>query len=85
MINTAAESCRPSADRIASAIREFNFEMNDVQLNSKISIGVSEFPSDGTEMEDLIQAADAAMYTAKRNGGDQVIRYEDGMVPKSKP
>ncbi len=85
MINTDAESCRPSADRIASAIREFNFEMNDVQLNSKISIGVSEFPSDGTEMEDLIQAADAAMYTAKRNGGDQVIRYEDGMVPKSKP
>ncbi len=58
--------------------------MNEVNMNSRVSIGLAEFPRDGETMQDLIQSADAAMYTAKRRGGDQVVKYEKGMVPKSR-
>ena len=84
MLNTDAEACMVSARRICTAIREHEFEMNEIALTSQISIGMSEFPRDGESMQDLIQSADAAMYTAKRRGGDQVVKYEKGMVPKSK-
>jgi len=83
MINSDAQACLVSAKRICQAIREFPFEMNDIQLNTRISIGLSEFPRDGELMDDLIEAADAAMYTAKRAGGDRVVRYKKGMVPKN--
>ncbi len=84
MVNTDAEACMASARRICDAVREHQFEMNEISLDSKVSIGLSEFPRDGETMQDLIQSADAAMYTAKRRGGDQVVKYEKGMVPKSR-
>ncbi len=84
MVNTDAEACMASARRICDAVREHQFEMNEISVESRISIGLSEFPRDGESMSELIQSADAAMYTAKRRGGDQVVKYEKGMVPKSR-
>ncbi len=83
MVNADAQACMASAQRICSAVREHHYEMNDTSIENKVSIGLSEFPRDGETMQDLIQSADAAMYTAKRRGGDQVVKYEKGMVPKS--
>lgn len=82
MVNTDAESCLASAERICRAIREHNYEMNDITIENRISVGMAEFPVDGESMEDLIQSADTAMYTAKRQGGDQVVKYEEGMAQK---
>ncbi|MBT4034564.1 MAG: sensor domain-containing diguanylate cyclase [Candidatus Marinimicrobia bacterium] len=84
MVNADAEACMASAKRICTAVREHQFEMNETNIENRISIGLSEFPRDGESMQDLIQSADAAMYTAKRRGGDQVVKYEKGMVPKSR-
>jgi diguanylate cyclase (GGDEF)-like protein len=36
------------------------------------SIGIASFPEQGLRLEDLIRAADIAMYQAKRGGRDQV-------------
>jgi diguanylate cyclase len=38
------------------------------QVSVTVSIGISIFPDDGADAESLGQAADAAMYQAKRNG-----------------
>lgn len=84
MVNADASACMASAKRICTAVREHQFEMNETNIENRISIGLSEFPRDGETMQDLIQSADAAMYTAKRRGGDQVVKYEKGMVPKSR-
>ncbi len=36
------------------------------------SIGIASFPTQGSRLEDLVRAADIAMYEAKRDGRDQV-------------
>jgi diguanylate cyclase (GGDEF)-like protein len=40
-----------------------------------ISLGVATYPFDGTELEDLIKKADAAMYAAKQAGRNKVMNY----------
>jgi diguanylate cyclase (GGDEF)-like protein len=37
------------------------------------SMGLAEFPMHGTTAQQLMAAADAALYEAKRNGRDQVV------------
>jgi diguanylate cyclase (GGDEF)-like protein len=40
--------------------------------NRTTSVGVAVCPEHGNQLEDLLQAADAAVYEAKENGRDQV-------------
>jgi diguanylate cyclase (GGDEF)-like protein len=40
-----------------------------------ISLGIATYPLDGTQLEDLIKKADAAMYAAKRAGRNKVVKY----------
>jgi diguanylate cyclase (GGDEF)-like protein len=42
-----------------------------------ISLGVATFPEDAKNLEGLLQRADAALYSAKENGRDQVVKYTD--------
>lgn len=43
-----------------------------------ISMGVALCPNHAAEVEDVILAADAALYNAKENGRDQVIVAQKG-------
>jgi diguanylate cyclase (GGDEF)-like protein len=44
------------------------------------SIGISLYPDDGTDPEQLIQLADAAMYQAKRQGSGRVVLHDPDQV-----
>ena len=48
-------------------------------LRLKISIGIASWPDDGGDGATLLDAADVALYVAKRRGKDQVARYEASM------
>jgi len=48
---------------------------NDQLLHIGISIGIAGYPSDGSEINELLKYADQAMYEAKRLGGNQVKHY----------
>ena len=41
--------------------------------NITISCGISEYPSEGEKLEDLIKVADNRLYKAKREGKNRVI------------
>ena len=63
---------RIAAEKILSAIRDEPFGSGDASLSVTVSVGVAAFPEDGTTAEELIRAADGAMYQAKAAGRDRV-------------
>jgi two-component system cell cycle response regulator len=70
---TACEGATVVAEKVRTAIRDVPFEGDgDPGLQITVSVGVAAYPVDGLTAEDLIQAADQAMYRAKRAGRDRV-------------
>ena len=70
---TPREGARVVANKLRRAVRGKPF-VSDVGPDVKVtvSIGVAVYPEDGDSVEDLIQAADVAVYKAKRRGRDRV-------------
>ncbi|MDJ0592401.1 MAG: diguanylate cyclase [Pleurocapsa sp. MO_226.B13] len=63
------------AEEIRAGIKKLELEHEGKKLESiSVSIGVSCFPDDSTDPEKLIRAADKALYKAKEQGRDCVIR-----------
>jgi diguanylate cyclase (GGDEF)-like protein len=42
-----------------------------------ISIGIAVYPTDGTQIEELMEHADRALYLAKKSGRNRVIAYSE--------
>ncbi|QUW02247.1 GGDEF domain-containing protein [Chloracidobacterium validum] len=65
-----------AAERIRAAIESapFTASLHDpnLKLNLTISVGISSYPGDATQVNDLIERADEAMYEAKRRGRNLV-------------
>jgi diguanylate cyclase (GGDEF)-like protein/PAS domain S-box-containing protein len=51
------------------------FEVKGHQLAIGASIGISVFPEDATDAEELIQQADSAMFVGKREGRNRVVAF----------
>ena len=58
------------AEEIRRSVEAQTFERDDVSARTTISIGVASYPEDGTTHQELTHAADAALYRAKRAGGN---------------
>lgn len=54
----------------------------DPKIRVTASIGVSEYPVDGTEYEELMRKADKALYLAKEKGKNRHIIYEERLHGK---
>lgn len=60
------------------------FFIGDIKLHSTFSIGISSYPSDGENAEDLLKNADTAMYTAKESGKNNFRFYNEEMSQLTK-
>ncbi|MCD5352832.1 GGDEF domain-containing protein [Kineosporia mesophila] len=56
------------AERVLQAARSRPFEDADIRQQVTVSIGVAAYPRDGRTADDVLQAADSALYAAKRDG-----------------
>lgn len=71
--NTAIEETRKKAEDLRRRIKLISVKHQDKVLpNISVSAGISAYPSHGTEAEGLLQAADNALYHAKKSGRDRV-------------
>lgn len=59
------EDAMCAADRI-SKLLAVPFEVRDRNVDLRASVGMAVYPTDGDDCEGLLQAADKAMYEAKR-------------------
>ncbi len=60
------------AKRLESLLDKLATNPTDLPVPPRISLGVSEFPADGEEPDELLDAADQAMYLAKNGGGHRI-------------
>ena len=56
---------------------EPDFKIKDLSISVKISLGIAVSPDDCIDVEKLIECADKAMYTVKRNGKNSYAWYAD--------
>ena len=73
---TGQEGARLVAERIRRRAEENVFKAYDEQLNVRISIGLSSYPEDSIEAKGIIEAADSALYLAKKSGKNIVCGYK---------
>ena len=45
-------------------------------MRSTVSVGLVTYPDDGTTIEQLVAAADVAMYESKRRGKNRIVGYQ---------
>lgn len=66
------EQARRVAEKVRHTVEAYRFKRDGVSANPTLSIGVATYPDDGDTPETLTRAADAALYRAKRAGGNTV-------------
>lgn len=74
MPKTGITDALEKADKIRQYVESTNFDTiaPGKSLKITISIGVASSPDDGAEYGTLVDAADSALYKAKRNGRNRV-------------
>lgn len=60
-------------------------EISQPQKKLTVSIGTSTFPTDSTDIYDLLNLADEALYHAKRRGRNRAISWSRDMVEEQDP
>ncbi len=74
------ELAKVRAKELCHHIRSLTIPVKGQDMTITSSIGVAILPSHGSTGHDLITAADAALYHAKKNGRDQVVIYQSDMA-----
>lgn len=73
MPETTKQNAVDMCERLRLAVEETRFQGREEGAFLTVSLGVSEYPTQGESMEQLIEAADQALYQAKKAGRNQVV------------
>jgi diguanylate cyclase (GGDEF)-like protein/PAS domain S-box-containing protein len=83
--NTLSKEAGLLAERLRQSVEHLSFEVPGASLTITISIGVAMITAEMSGIDHMLRNADAAMYKAKRCGGNLVMQYEvdsnDGQLP----
>jgi diguanylate cyclase (GGDEF)-like protein len=74
------------AEKIRQMVSELLIQSGGHQITTSLSIGVVSYPDDGQTADELMIAADEAMYSSKRLGKNRVVGYaEPEDLPQAAP
>ena len=67
------------AENLLKSINDFQYKMNesDTKHNVTCSIGISVYPDNSTDLDELIDKADKALYTSKKKGKNTYTLYSE--------
>jgi diguanylate cyclase (GGDEF)-like protein len=68
-----------AAQKLVLALSE-RYDVRRAEVYATPSIGIAVFPDSGHDAEELVKAADAAMYQAKKKGGARFHFYSDALT-----
>lgn len=74
--STNINQAKAIAVRVLEKIDQYNFSELGVNRNITLSIGVANIKDTNAEFDDILHAADLAMYQAKAQGRNQMVSYE---------
>jgi diguanylate cyclase (GGDEF)-like protein/PAS domain S-box-containing protein len=72
------------AQRLRDAVAGQTYNLKDHQTGSDLSVGIALAPEDGTEIDELLNHADLALYGAKAEGRGSYRYYEPEMNARMK-
>ncbi|WP_373511042.1 putative bifunctional diguanylate cyclase/phosphodiesterase, partial [Thiocapsa sp.] len=67
------------AERIGESLRK-PFPVSNTELFMSASVGIAVYPEDGTDVSELLQNCDAALYQARESGGNTYRHYARGLT-----
>ncbi len=76
-LNTDINSGRDVADKIVKVIRGEPFKVFNENFQVRASVGVSTFPDDGMDPDQVLKNADIALNRAKEDGRDTIKEYSE--------
>jgi diguanylate cyclase (GGDEF)-like protein len=74
--DSTSEAAYSAAERLRRAIGN-----DESEPRVTVSIGVASYPADGTDADELVRAADGALYASKNAGRDCVTRASEMAAP----
>lgn len=77
--DSTEEKLNAKAEEIRIAFSQQKIQAGSESFSKTVSIGTSLFPNKNKSFWKYIKQSDIALYQAKHNGRNQVIRYEEGM------
>lgn len=75
MPNIGIETARQRAGELHQTINSLNISYGAFNLTTTISMGIAAYPDHGKTKEEILRAADRAMYIAKNTGRNRVVVY----------
>jgi diguanylate cyclase (GGDEF)-like protein/PAS domain S-box-containing protein len=75
LVGCPLEKARQIADDVCRAVGDYRFIWKDKIFNIGVSVGLVEISAESGTMEELLAAADAACYVAKKDGAGRVAVY----------
>ncbi len=77
--NTEGEGADAVAEKIRKSVEDLRIQAGGTTLQKTISIGISDFPSDSDTFWQAVKYADVALYRAKDEGRNRVVRFTKEM------
>ncbi|MBI2803062.1 MAG: GGDEF domain-containing protein [Gammaproteobacteria bacterium] len=65
-----------AAERLRLCVANTSFDVGGNRVNATVSIGVATYPTDATDVEQLLSVADRALYQAKNDGKNRIRGFD---------
>ena len=79
LLESSAEQAVQIGEKIRAAVEALKIQVGTLILQKTISIGIADFPGDSTTFWQAVKFADIALYQAKDQGRNRVIRFTSDM------